>query len=1050
MTNADLLRLALHGAALADMHGSKPKRLVRALSYQAEDLPAEAAEYATDKDFQKYLESAPPTDPLVEAWKKQLTRWDFAEAPTWSSADARSDERRRNVYELLALEPRTCELLTSIVPVYRTAPPVVISTKFTPWYTSQSQQGRPWYWPAYRELLANKGWPEHAVAGLDIASDRVVERLADPSSPSVYQSKGLVVGYVQSGKTANFTGVIAKAVDAGYRLVIVLGGTLNLLRGQTQRRLDMELVGRENILRGASEDESDYADDPAWGQGKFLKFGGLPSALGAFDIVRMTTRDNDYKSLLQGIVALEFEKQEPALPLYDARNLHRSSARLMVVKKNKTVLTKLVKDLNKIKTPLSEIPVLIVDDESDEASVNTSDLAKPDAERTAINQKISDLLKMLPRAQYVGYTATPFANVFVDPSDTEDIFPKDFIISLPRPDGYMGAPDFHDMDSVVPSDERNPANSNEKAHVRDILVEGDDDDSCLQRAMDMFVLTAAIKLYREDMGGLGDRHFQHHTMLIHESMRTDAHRELLGRVTRLWWNAGYMGSRGHDRLRDLFESDVAPVSAVRADGYSVPASYDEVIPFVGPAAIRISGDDRPIIVVNGDKDLETGEADFDKRSIWKILIGGQKLSRGFTVEGLTVTYFRRRAGSASTLMQMGRWFGFRDGYRDLVRLYLGRSETTGTKEIDLYEAFEAICLDEESFRSELAQYSVMVDGRPQILPAQVPPLVSQHLAWLKPTSPNKMFNARLLEIKSPGEWQEPTAYPTRVADLRHNTALWTPILESLSESPTAFAYPSDKDGTRGPHVFKAFTGHILAPEFFDIISSLKWHAPAQFSPYLTYLREITAEQRVEDWIVLAPQHESGDTQVIDMASGRSFSWFSRDRRRGPLFGAISDPKHRSVPMHIATPSALAGHLSDENHAQTLNSGAMSDNVRRAVEAAENLSADRRGVVVLYPIIETAVRRKYGVMKPAGSKKLTVDPGELVMSFGFVAPADARGDRGRVIRFTAIDSSLENVPIIDVIRHRSELKELRNRIGGVQSPTRARTDEADRGSRHEPS
>ncbi|WP_043778587.1 Z1 domain-containing protein [Rhodococcus sp. JVH1] len=1021
MTNADALRLDLHGAALADMHGSKPKRLVRALSYQAEDLPAEAAEYATEKDFQQYLESAPTTDPLIEAWRKQLARWDFAETPVWTSAEAHSDERRRNVYDLLGLEPRTCELLTSIVPVYKVAPPVVISTKFTPWYTSQSQHGRPWYWPAYRKLLAEKGWPEHAVAGLDIASDRVVERLADPSSPSMYQSKGLVVGYVQSGKTANFTGVIAKAVDAGYRLVIVLGGTLNLLRGQTQRRLDMELVGRENILRGASEDESDYADDPAWGQGKFLKFGGLPSALGAFDIVRMTTRDNDYKSLLQGIVALEFEKQEPALPLYDARNLHRSSARLMVVKKNKTVLTKLVKDLNKIKTPLSEIPVLIIDDESDEASVNTAVLAKPDAERTAINQKISDLLKMLPRAQYVGYTATPFANVFVDPSDTEDIFPKDFIISLPRPDGYMGAPDFHDMDSVVPDDERNPANSNEKAHVRDILVDGDDDDRCLQHAMDMFVLTAAIKLYREDKGGLGDRHFQHHTMLIHESMRTDAHRELLGRVTRLWWNAGYMGSRGHDRLRHLFDTDVAPVSAVRADGYSVPTSYDELIPYVGPAAIRISGDDRPIIVVNGDKDLETGEADFDKRSIWKILIGGQKLSRGFTVEGLTVTYFRRRAGNVSTLMQMGRWLGFRDGYRDLVRLYLGRSETTSSKEVDLYEAFEAICMDEESFRSELARYSVMVDGQPQILPAQIPPLVSQHLAWLKPTSPNKMFNARLVEIGSAGEWREPTAYPTKIADLRHNTALWTPLLESLSEVPTTFAYPSEKDGARGPHLLKALAGRILAPEFFDLVIKMKWQEPTQVAPYLTYLREITAERRVEDWIVLAPQHGSGVGQTVEISGGRSFSWFSRDRRRGNLFGAISDPKHRAVPLRIATPPARTGSEGDFEADRAKNLRAMSDEIRHAVGETEKLAADRRGVIVIYPLIETAVQKKYDAKNLTGVESLVVDRGEMVMAFAFVAPASARRGDNRVIRFTTIDSSLENIPIIDVIRRRSEMK-----------------------------
>ena len=335
MTDTETVRLTLHKSALAGMQASRPKNLQRALEYQAEDEGPQAKAHAGESDFQDKLYSSHSTDQLVEIWRKQLTQWDYAEQPAWSATESRTDERRTAVFDLLGLQDETRKLLNAIIPVPKSSGAVVISDEFTPWYTPQSQQGRSWYWPAYRHLLVEKGWPETAVADLDSASDRVVERLANPTDEAAYQSKGLVVGYVQSGKTANFTGVIAKAVDAGYRLVIVLGGTLNLLRAQTQRRLDMELIGRENILRGAAEYESDYADDPAWSKGKFLSHNGLPSVLGGFDIVRMTTRDNDYKSLLQGIVALEFEKREPAVPLYDPRNLHRASARLMVVKKNK-------------------------------------------------------------------------------------------------------------------------------------------------------------------------------------------------------------------------------------------------------------------------------------------------------------------------------------------------------------------------------------------------------------------------------------------------------------------------------------------------------------------------------------------------------------------------------------------------------------------------------------------------------------------------------------------------------------------------------------------
>ncbi|MFE5481934.1 Z1 domain-containing protein [Streptomyces sp. NPDC056527] len=985
MTSPDTpagIRVDLHARALGDMSAGKPKRLARALEYQAEDLTPAAMEYADEADFLSVLRDAHSTDQLVEVWRKQLTRWDYNENVAWSSHPPRTDKRRADVYALLDIDDETGKLLDALVPVHKATGAVVISTEHTPWYTPQSLQGRPWYWPAYRRLLADKGWPEDVVAGLDEASDRVVERLADPTAEEAYQSKGLVVGYVQSGKTANFAGVIAKALDSGYRLVIVLGGTINMLRDQTQRRLDMELVGRENIVRGASEYESDYADDRAWNEGKFAGFGALPSTLGAFDIHRLTTRRDDYQSLLQGIVALEYEKQEPGLPLYDPRNLHRAPARLMVVKKNDKVLKKLVKDLRKIKTPLSEIPVLIVDDESDEASVNTSDLAKPNAERTAINQRISELLRMLPRAQYVGYTATPFANVFIDPSDTADIFPKDFIISLPRPDEYMGARDFHDLDSALSDEERTYANSNEMAHVRDIVVEDDEDDTCLERAMDMFVLTAAMKLYREDKGDLGDRYFQHHTMLIHESQRQDVHRELLGRVTRLWWNAGYLGARGHERLRVLFDTDIAPVSAVRADGQAVPDSFDELAPYIGPAAIRIGGDDKPIIVVNGDKDLETGEADFDKRSIWKILIGGQKLARGFTVEGLTVSYFRRRAGNASTLMQMGRWFGFRQGYRDLVRLYLGRQETIGKKEIDLYDGFEAICRDEETFRAELAQYSVTVDGRPQVTPDKVPPLVSQHIPWLKPTSPNKMYNSRLVTLRSPGQWQEPTAYPTKVTDLRHNTHLWTPVLDSLSAEPTQLSYHFPREGVA--HRFAALTGRMNPVDLFDLVSAVRWGAPSQFAPHLDYLREITTSTpaQVDDWIVLAPQHSQTGRRMRLGNTGRSYSYFARDRRRDPLFGAISDIKHRAAALRIA------GSLADSGDS-----------------AVESLVTPRRGVVVVYPIVESAHR---ATLVEEG----TLDPSRIVMAFGFVAPASARSDDGRVLRFTTVDSSQEGVAIID--------------------------------------
>ncbi|MEV0683403.1 Z1 domain-containing protein [Nocardia sp. NPDC050378] len=734
VARATQLRTILHRAVLADLAATRPKRLMRAMEYQAEDIGG-AAPYADEEDLLWFLTSAGPEDPLIEAWRKQFGLWDRMEHPAWSPAQARTLQRRADVYGGLALGREVRDAFDSVCPVDEASPSVVVSTAFAPWYTPASQQQRAWYWPRYREHLNSKGWPTQTIHSLDTMTDAVVERLADPTQPQAYQSKGLVVGYVQSGKTANFTGVIAKAMDAGYRLVIVLGSTLNLLRDQTQRRLDQELVGRENILRGVSEYESDYCDDPQWVQRKFIEFGGMPSSLGGFDIVRLTTRHNDYRTLPYGIGALEFEKQEPDLPLYDIRNLHRSPARLMVVKKSKTVLRRLVKDLHCIGTPLDEIPALIIDDGSNEAPLNTTGL-NPDTERSAINQMISHLLAQLPRAQYVGYTATPFANVLLAPEGNAEIFPKDFIVSLPRPDGYMGARDFHDFGAAPPQHERTFANSNELAHVRDVEFSREDDTQQLQCAIDTFVLTGAMKLFRQDRDSLGDSYFRHHTMLVHESALVEAHREMLGRITKLWWEAGYSDSQSHQRLRNLFDTDIAPVSAARAGAHAVPASFDELMPYIVSVVKRIDADQKPIIVVNSDKDLDTGDTDFDRRPIWKILISGQKLARGFTVEGLTVSYFRRRPTDPAALMQMGRWFGFRNGYQDLVRLYISRDEAQGSQGIDLYQAFEAVCAGEEALRAELSRHSIALEGAHPLTPDKVPQLLAQHVPLLR----SRIFN----------------------------------------------------------------------------------------------------------------------------------------------------------------------------------------------------------------------------------------------------------------------------------------------------------------------
>ncbi|MFH9618190.1 Z1 domain-containing protein [Streptomyces pratensis] len=963
----------LHGDVLAAMRrGPKPfAKLAFALSEA--DEPADTYTGHFRDRLVGSGSGSGSGDELTALWHRTLTAWDLTEQADWSTAPARTDARRSDTYDRLGFGGDLRKALDAAVPVFKEPGATVISREFTSWYSRDTAAARAFYWNSYEQTLRRKGWPDAAVSSLDEASHAVVERLSDPTRAEAYGARGLVVGYVQSGKTANFTGVTAKAIDAGYRLVIILGGTLNLLRGQTQRRLDMELIGQENILRGADPADTDalvdvdYQDDEDW-PAKFVSHGGRPSTLGSFDIERLTTLNRDYLGLKSGIGALEIGKQDRTKPLHDPVNLHHAAARVMVVKKNKSVLEKLIKDLKRIGPILSEIPALIIDDESDQASVNTTDPKKWEGgtvERKAINGQISQLLGLLPRAQYVGYTATPFANVFVDPGDEEDIFPRDFLISLPRPTGYMGVQDFHDLESEGTAEE---------THVRGIY---EDTGDRLQEALDAFVLTGALKLYRTDHG-VPDGAFRHHTMLVHQSVRVRDQAVLALHINSMWHRSAYTGQEGHARLAALLEKDFQRYAD---EGLPTPASYDELKPYVFNARRLINSGGEPVIIVNGDtdRDYEQPELDFDRTPrVWKILVGGTKLSRGFTVEGLTVTYYRRTTQQADTLMQMGRWFGFRPGYRDLVRLYIGREEPLGKKKtVDLYEAFEAVCRDEETFRTQLTRYAALVDGKPQVTPAQIPPLVSQHLPWLKPAARNKMFNAELVEIRSPGQWVEPTAYPTGAADLRHNTEAWRPALEALDPATVTLRCSSDgRDDS-----YAAVLGTLGHAALLGIVRDLKWSTPAQFSPHLESLVSAgSTGDSIDDWLVIVPQQTSAARVEASILGSRPLSLANRTRRRGDLFGAISEPKHRGVVLRVA--------------------GALKDSQDPLVES---LARDRRGVLVLYPLVEN---------EPRLSSSGSIDPGDVVMAFSLVAPTSPDGGRRSLVRFRAIDSSRRDFAVID--------------------------------------
>ena len=922
----DQLQL-IYLTVLAGLAQSGPKPLQPRLDLEAEGTGLDVSLAS----LLQHLRSAGPNDPVKREFHLRFALWDDTHDPEpWTEGhDRRTSHRRNAIYRQLGLPEESHVVLNDVFRISDDRN-VVIADHFEPWYTAQVQQAGAFYWPAYQRYLMNKpGWGTESVADLSSATTDIVRRLSDPARLEAYQSKGLVVGYVQSGKTANITGVLARAIDAGYRLLIVMTGTIDLLREQTQRRIDMELVGIENILRGVDPDDPemmssvDYQDDPDWD--RFIRHGLLPSSQNRPDVIRLTNhrfagRTGDYRSLLAGITALEFEKYDNTRPLNDRRNLDHCSARLVVVKKNARVLRRLVRDLKSIKPKLAEIPALLIDDESDHASVNTSNPSRwqqGQRQRTAINGLISQLLGLLPRAQYIGYTATPFANVFIDPDDAEDIFPKDFLIALTRPPGYMGASDFHDLDPETDDDGRIVRGSREKAHVRDLVAPKDDPGraSEIRQALGMFLLTGAIKLFREQHGAPT---FRHHTMLAHESVRRADHVALANEIREAWHSAAFSSPSGLSYLRTLYHEDIVPTTQALGGG-KLPGTFEHLKPLIGEAVTRITQTGDPVIIVNSDQDIRREGINFDRRPVWRVLVGGAKLSRGFTVEGLTVSYYRRRTAQADTLMQMGRWFGFRKRYQDLVRLYIDRQLRAGPRTIDLYEAFGAIMYAEELFRDELRRYAELVDGKPQIRPAQVPPLVTQHLPWLRPTARNKMFNARLVVRRL--QEIEPVAYPTIPADIKHNYDAILPLMQQANHRAD-FAFP----GRSGAGSYPARYGVVTHDDLLPALEQLRWSDPIHFEPDLAFLQEIRGS--VDEWILLMPQRRKGANRALPGLGASSV--FHRRRSRDPLFQAISEPRHRYAAQRIA------GVPVDKPYEDSV---------------ADGLHVGRRGAVIVYPIVE---------------------------------------------------------------------------------------------------
>jgi hypothetical protein len=620
-----------------------------------------------------------------------------------------------------------------------------------PWLNAERK--REWrYWQRYCEWL-ERTLSYTAVEALDRSTDTVLGLLEDPRRDGPWDRRGLVVGHVQSGKTGHYNGLICKAADAGYKIVIVLAGLHNNLRSQTQMRLDEGFLGYEtrpspDELRiiGVGDIDGDPAIRPNYATNR--------------------TEKGDFNTTIAKHLGITPE-QRPWL---------------FVVKKNKTVLERLLswvrdhvaktQDQKTGRRIVTHLPLLLIDDEADHASVDTGEQifdgeGQPDESHqpTAINRCIRRLLYAFTRSSYVGYTATPFANIFIHErgatkTEGPDLFPSAFIINLATPSNYVGPARVFGLkgerreplplirsiadhiDGWMPQQHKN-------GHVP--RYDGKDTiPPSLVTAIDAFLLSCAARALRGQMR-------EHSSMLIHVTRYNTVQRAVYAQVEEHLRQLRQRIQRHihHEpilhRLEELWNYDFTPsTNAIHASDPDLVLASSvswEAVRDVLPELLN----DIQVKMINGTAKDALDYADTVGLKV--IAIGGDKLARGLTLEGLCVSYFLRASRMYDTLMQMGRWFGYRPGYLDLCRLY-----TTD----ELAEWFAHITDAGEELREEFDMMAAS-GATPRDYGLKV-----QSHSILLVTSRLKMRTARSLLLSFSGQLLETVAFYRSPETLRRN------------------------------------------------------------------------------------------------------------------------------------------------------------------------------------------------------------------------------------------------------------------------------------------
>ncbi|MES2275441.1 MAG: Z1 domain-containing protein [Bacteroidota bacterium] len=661
-----------------------------------------------------------------------------------------------------------------------------LSDEVTPWLNDERSKIKFHLWNRYK-LFMDKKDPSFPINDLDDFTDKILDMCVNPKQPGSWDRRGMVVGHVQSGKTSNYVGLINKATDAGYKLIIVIAGTMNSLRRQTQQRVDEGFVGINSST------------------GKVIGAGEFKTDIQIYPLTSSSIKpDGDFD---------QNTATRKGIPI-------GTNPVVLVIKKNKGILENLIEWLSaNEKTQLVngeykllDVPALIIDDEADSASVNTvskKSISKADAleEAKTINKLIRTLLNLFDQNTFVGYTATPYANLFIPKEWSKimeakvrgkeykvgkDLFPKDFILNIRAAKNYLGASAiFGYGESGSPN---NPLDIIRRVDLLEtpfavitgvdplgepiIKTPKKDDDlpnelpGSLKEAIMAFMLTCAIRRLR-------GHEKKHNSMLVHVMLYVrwiDWVSYLVNEELRKYKD--YISGNDPDFLRkleDLYNDDFRPTTENIKDNLNYTDvrikehEWSDVLRELNTAVSKIE-----VRAVHGLKSNSTlvykniKEIDYEEyeNGFSVIAVGGSRLARGITLEGLSVSYYLRASKMYDTLMQMGRWFGYRPGYADLMRLY-----TTDT----LTQWFNHIAMATEEMRADFDELASL----PGVTPSDFQLKVQNHEGMLVITAATKLFWAEVLFISFSG--QNPQTYQLLKTGkaLQNNFAAYKRLLTAL-------------------------------------------------------------------------------------------------------------------------------------------------------------------------------------------------------------------------------------------------------------------------------